>query len=196
MADEAKVRSFRVTDETANKFKAITEQLGANQQQTLARLIDLYEMQGAKTALPTDIAGRMDEMDTYLSGMSRIVLELADAYSNVKTDTRNLYAAQLNAKDSTIADLQEKVKDLQEALQTAEQDAEQRAREAEQAAQQEIADAKAELAVANKDLISLQKQVLDLQAQLLAVKSAEPVPNVITGGKPKTVKPKSTAAEK
>ena len=45
-------KSFRISEGTAEKFKEIAGTIGGNQEQTLARLIEVFESQGAKAALP------------------------------------------------------------------------------------------------------------------------------------------------
>ena len=45
-------KAFRITEETAEKFKEIAQSLGANQQQALAKLIEVYEMESGKESLP------------------------------------------------------------------------------------------------------------------------------------------------
>ena len=42
---ELKPKSFRIDDETAKKFKEISENIGGNQQEAMAKLIEAYEFQ-------------------------------------------------------------------------------------------------------------------------------------------------------
>ena len=53
MADgkELKPKSFRIDEATAERFKEISGQLGGNQQETLAKLIEAYEFQSGKAIL-------------------------------------------------------------------------------------------------------------------------------------------------
>ena len=53
MADgkELKPKSFRIDDETAEKFKEISNTIGGNQQETLAKLIEAFEFQSGKAIL-------------------------------------------------------------------------------------------------------------------------------------------------
>ena len=50
MADgkELKPKSFRIDEATAERFKEISGQIGGNQQETLAKLIEAYEFQSGK----------------------------------------------------------------------------------------------------------------------------------------------------
>jgi len=49
---ESKPRSIRIDDATLKKFKEISENLGGNQQLTLATLIDVYELQQGTLTAP------------------------------------------------------------------------------------------------------------------------------------------------
>ncbi len=53
MADgkELKPRSFRIDDETAERIKEISNIIGGNQQETIAKLIEAYEFQSGKAVL-------------------------------------------------------------------------------------------------------------------------------------------------
>lgn len=53
MSDEKilKPKSFRITDETAEAFKQISTEIGGNQQEALAKLIEAYEFQKGKAIL-------------------------------------------------------------------------------------------------------------------------------------------------
>lgn len=48
---ELKPKSFRINDETAEKFKEIAASICGNQQETLAKLIESYEFQSGKTPI-------------------------------------------------------------------------------------------------------------------------------------------------
>ena len=48
---ELKPKSFRINDETAEKFKEISMNIGGNQQETLSKLIEAYEFQAGKAVL-------------------------------------------------------------------------------------------------------------------------------------------------
>ena len=56
---ELKPKSFRIDDETAEKFKEISSAIGGNQQQTLAKLIETYHFQTGKSIL----TNKRDDID-------------------------------------------------------------------------------------------------------------------------------------
>lgn len=167
----ADVKSFRVTDETAAKFKEICEQIGGNQQTTLARLIDVFEMQASKTTMPANVASRLEDLNGYLTGITRVYMDMVGNLSDCTKVAHEQYSSQLAGKDKVIADLQEKLEELQTALETTKQTAEQTIQQAKAQAAAEVASVKesvqAELTQAHQKIMNLQEQNLDLQGQLL-----------------------------
>lgn len=51
------IKSFRITDE-------------------LAAMVNAYEMQANEQVLPTNVAGRAEELDGHLNSINRIVIDL------------------------------------------------------------------------------------------------------------------------
>lgn len=173
---ESKPVSFRVDQATSDAL----EQLAAgfpNKQDMLNALMDAYAEKGAKSQVPADIAGHMEALGDYLDGIKAIALNMTRAFSLAKQTAQDKVAAQMQAKDNTIVDLQGKVTELQAELTQVQQDAEKATQQAQAQAQAEIAQAQAEVAQANKQIITLQAQVVELQGQLIAAvqvqKSAE-----------------------
>lgn len=165
------VKSFRVTDETAAKFKEICEQIGGNQQTTLARLIDVFEMQASKALMPADVASRLEDLNRYLTGITRVYMDMVENLSDCTKVAHEQYSSQLVSKDKVIADLQEKLEELQTALETTKQTAEQAIQQAKAQTAAEVANVReslqAELAQSHQKIMDLQEQNLNLQAQLL-----------------------------
>lgn len=196
---ETKPVSFRVDQATADAL----EQLAAgfpSKQDMLNALMSAYAEQGAKSALPVDIAGHMETLGGYLDGIKAVSLDMAKAFSLAKQTAQDKVAAQMQAKDNTIVDLQGKVTELQAEFTQVRQDAEKATQQARAQAQAEIAQAQAEVAQANKQIIALQAQVVELQGQLIAAvqvqKSAEqtmPTPVTVDVSKPARRKKASTA---
>lgn len=110
MSDIPSPKSFRIDNATSNRFKDIAGQLGANQQDTLAKLIDVFEMQKGKEVL----AGRkadIDKFECYSLMQERLFLALLEENQTMEEGVRAKYDAQLSSKDAVIADLQKRVKD-------------------------------------------------------------------------------------
>ena len=56
-----KPKSFRIDDETAEKFKKIASLIGGNQQETLSKLIETFEFQQGKVVL----TNKKDDIETF-----------------------------------------------------------------------------------------------------------------------------------
>lgn len=107
MADtkELKVKSFRIDDETADRFKELSAQIGGNQQETLAKLIEAYEFQAGKAIL-TDKKSDIDQFEKYITALTRMYMGSLEDNQNVTMTVRTEFDALLKSKDATIQNLQ------------------------------------------------------------------------------------------
>ena len=117
---ELKPKSFRIDEETAEKFKAISVELGNNQQQTLSKLIETYELQKGKTVL-TNKKGEIETFEKYITLVTRMYMDSLEHNQNVSELVRADFEALLQSKDETIIDLQEKVKNAEKARKESEE---------------------------------------------------------------------------
>lgn len=110
MADgkELKPKSFRIDDETADKFKEISAAIGGNQQETLAKLIEAYEFQAGKAVL-TEKKADIDQFEKYVNAITRMFMGSLEDNQNITETVRTEFDALLKSKDATIQDLQEKL---------------------------------------------------------------------------------------
>lgn len=102
---ELKPKSFRIDDETAEKFKEISSAIGGNQQQTLAKLIEAYQFQAGKVIL----ANRKDDIDQfekYVSCLTNMYMRSLEDNQNITNSVRTEFDALLNSKDTIIQNLQ------------------------------------------------------------------------------------------
>lgn len=102
---ELKPKSFRIDDETAEKFKAIAASIGGNQQQTLAKLIESYEFQSGKAIL-TGKKDDIEEFEKYITVITRKYMGSLEDNQNLSQTIRTEFDALLSSKDNTIQDLQ------------------------------------------------------------------------------------------
>ena len=107
---ESKPRSFRIDDETAEKFKEISSKLGdgmnkASQQETLAKLIESYEFQAGKIMLE-DKRADIEQFEKYVSCLTNMYMGTLEDNKNITETVRTEFEAQLKSKDTTIQDLQ------------------------------------------------------------------------------------------
>ena len=110
MADgkELKPKSFRIDDETAEKFKEISNTIGSNQQETLAKLIEAFEFQSGKAIL-TEKKADIEQFEKYVSAITRMFMGSLEDNQNITETVRTEFDALLKSKDTTIQDLQEKL---------------------------------------------------------------------------------------
>ena len=102
--DDLKVKSFRISEETTDKFKSVCADFD-NQNAALAALISAYEIQNAKAVLSTRQT-ELEDYDVHLQALQRAFLQSLELNSNAEDRIRNEFACQLDTKDKTIADYQ------------------------------------------------------------------------------------------
>ncbi len=105
---ELKPKSFRIDDETAEKFKEISNTIGGNQQETLAKLIEAFEFQSGKAIL-TEKKADIEQFEKYVSAITRMFMGSLEDNQNITETVRTEFDALLKSKDTTIQDLQEKL---------------------------------------------------------------------------------------
>lgn len=105
---ELKPKSFRIDDETAERFKEISNKIGGNQQETLAKLIEAFEFQSGKAVL-TDKKADIEQFEKYVSALTRMFMGSLEDNQNITETVRTEFDALLKSKDATIQDLQEKL---------------------------------------------------------------------------------------
>ena len=111
-------KAFRITEETAEKFKEIAQSLGANQQQALAKLIEVYEMESGKESLP-EMRENINTFEGYIHAATNMYLQSLEANQNMRALVRTEFESLLKSKDTTIGELQERVQKSETAAQNA-----------------------------------------------------------------------------
>ena len=102
---ELKPKSFRIDDETAEKFKEVASSIGGSQQETLAKLIEAFEFQQGKAVL-TEKKADIEQFEKYVGCLVRMFMGALEDNQNVTETVRTEFDALLMSKDSTIQDLQ------------------------------------------------------------------------------------------
>ena len=110
MADgkELRPRSFRIDDETAERIKEISNTIGGNQQETLAKLIEAFEFQSGKAVL-TEKKADIEQFEKYITAITRMYMGSLEDNQNITKTVRTEFDALLTSKDAVIQDLQEKL---------------------------------------------------------------------------------------
>ena len=114
MNDEMKVRSFRISDGVAEKFKAFCSEFD-NQNAALDSLITAYEVQNAKAVLTdrktdkavlTDRKTDIADYDTHIQAIQSAFLRSLELNENAEQRVRVEFKSLLSSKDETIMQLQ------------------------------------------------------------------------------------------
>ena len=94
MADDKilKPKSFRIDDETADKFKEISSSIGGNQQETLAKLIEAYEFQSGKAIL-TEKKADIEQFEKYVTALTRMFMGSLEDNQNITETVRTEFEA-------------------------------------------------------------------------------------------------------
>lgn len=117
MANELKNRSFRISEETTEKFRQLCTGFD-NQNTALNALITAYEIQQAQ-AIITERQTDITDYDTHLQALQRAFLHSLELNENAESRIRQEFQRQLESKNSIILDLQERVRQAEQAEQTA-----------------------------------------------------------------------------
>ena len=112
-ANELKPKSFRLNDETHEKFKEIAMELGGNQQQVMAKLIEAYNFQKGKVIL-TEKKSDIEQFENYVSCLVQMYMRILEDNQNIVATVRTEFQSSLQSKDETIKDLQAKLKEVKE----------------------------------------------------------------------------------
>lgn len=105
---ELRPRSFRIDDETAERIKEISNTIGGNQQETIAKLIEAYEFQSGKAVLIEKKAD-IEQFEKYITAITRMYMGSLEDNQNITETVRTEFDALLTSKDAVIQDLQEKL---------------------------------------------------------------------------------------
>ena len=111
MSEELKIKSFRISEDTTDKFRSICADFD-NQNTALSALISAYEIQNAKAVLSTRQT-ELEDYDVHLQALQRAFLQSLELNSNAEERIRNEFARQLDTKDKTIADYQTRIDELE-----------------------------------------------------------------------------------
>ena len=116
MADENKTlkpKSFRISEEVANKFKEIANSIDGNQQDTMQLLINAYYMQEQKGQL-TEHKADIEQFEAYATSMISMFTKALQSNHDMRETVMTEFEALLQSKDDVIQDLQSKLKVAQD----------------------------------------------------------------------------------
>ena len=118
---ELKPKSFRIDDETHEKFKEISNSIGGNQQDAFEQLIEAYELQQGKLALKEE-GVNVEQFEKYLKCLLRIYIANVEDKQHIRATVQTEYEEELKSKDKKLNSKDELIQDLQEQLKKAEEE--------------------------------------------------------------------------
>ncbi len=119
MSEEVKNRSFRISDEVTEKFRQLCSNFD-NQNTALNALINAYEVQNA-TAVLTDRQADISDYNTHLQALQAAFLRNLEFTENTEERIKQEFQRQLDSKNMTILDLQDRIKQTAQEKQSAEE---------------------------------------------------------------------------
>ena len=163
MAENEKlVRSVRADKQTFDRLAKLADEFGASQGAALEALINLWDTQQAKGALP----GRrsdIEDFDSHLQAIQRAFLHSLDLSQGAEARALDACRAALDSKDQVIKDLQNRIATLEQEAAKATQSAQDAAQNMD-AANEMAEAAKAALRAAETARDSAVASVADKQA--------------------------------
>ncbi len=110
---ELKPKSFRIDEETSEKFKEISQAMGENQQETLARLIQTYELEQAKLGVQGHTS-QIEQIQQYTTAIVSIYMNALQTNQDLRATVYEEFSSQLKAKDSALTLLQERLDGMEQ----------------------------------------------------------------------------------
>lgn len=110
---EIKQTNFRIDQESADAFRKFCEEKGMNQAQGFDHMMQVLELDRAKTMVPTS-SKDIEEFEMYIKKVMAAYLKSIEDYNNAREAAREDFASSLESKDKMISSLQEKAEQLAE----------------------------------------------------------------------------------
>lgn len=113
IVEELKTRSFRITEETSERIKELAVEIGGNQQEVMAKLIEAYEFQKGKAVL-LDKKEYIEKFEQYSAVLTHMYMASLEDNQKLSATIHTEYESQLTSKDLVIQNLQEENKSLKQ----------------------------------------------------------------------------------
>lgn len=161
---EIKQTNFRIDQEAADAFRKFCESNGMNQAQGFDHMMQVMELNRAKTVAPSS-AKDIENFEMYMKKIMESYLKSVEDYNTARESAMEDFSSALTSKDKTIASLQEKNAQLQEDKKVAEQTAASASQAMDQAVK-EASVAKAQAETASKLADEKDKTIANLADKL------------------------------
>lgn len=109
------VQSVRMSDETKEKFMHLKENLGLSQDDVLATLIQVYELNQAKEVIPEQ-AANVDQLQSHLNGIMNQYLNILEINKTAEERISQKFSIRLENNEQTVNNLNERIKKEQETV--------------------------------------------------------------------------------
>ena len=109
---EIKQANFRIDSDTADAFRAFCEQKGMNQAQGFDHVMQVFELNQAKSSIP----GRsveIEDFETMVKSITSAYLYSLELNQNAEARAREEFSSELQRKELRLTELQKKVEQLQ-----------------------------------------------------------------------------------
>lgn len=109
---EIKQANFRIDSDTADAFRAFCEQKGMNQAQGFDHVMQVFELNQAKSSIP----GRsveIEDFETMVKSITSAYLYSLELNQNAEARAREEFSSELQRKELHLTELQKKVEQLQ-----------------------------------------------------------------------------------
>jgi len=106
-------KAMRLTEETSEKFRIIAQDLGANQEQAMAKLIEVYEIELGRSAIP-EARENIDTFEGYMRAAINMYMQSLENNQNMRALVRTEFESQLKTKDGIIEELHTRAKDAEQ----------------------------------------------------------------------------------
>lgn len=111
--------SYRLSDDTKQRFKEIAKELGLNQDSTMDTLINAYYLQGQQDGLD-EYKANLDDFTACIAHLTTMYTDSLQSVKMAKNSRLEQYQATLDAKDEMIAKLEADLQKEKEARKKAE----------------------------------------------------------------------------
>ena len=111
MEDNIKQTNFRVDQQTAEEFRAFCKEMGFSQAQGFDHLIELVELDKAKSVVSAR-ATEIEDFEQHTKALVSAYLRSIELNENAEARVRDQFESALKSKDSVIVDLQGKIEEL------------------------------------------------------------------------------------
>lgn len=108
---DIKQANFRIDTESADKFRTFCETEGLSQAQGFAHLLQVLELDRAKTVL-SNRENEITDFEMHTKALINAFLNSLEVCNNAEARVREEFAVQLDQKDRTIAEMVQRCKDL------------------------------------------------------------------------------------